>query len=43
MNCVGDLLGEELIAPLVLNFQIAHPDVRVNLDFSSVRVDLIEQ
>ena len=42
MNSVGGLLGEDLIAPLVLSFQQAHPEVQVNLDFSSVRVGLIE-
>lgn len=42
MNSVGGLLGEELIAPLVLSFQQKYPEVQVNLDFSSVRVDLIE-
>lgn len=42
MNSVGGILGEELIAPLILDFQKHFPEVKVNLDFSSVRVDLIE-
>ncbi len=43
MNAVGGLFGDELIAPLVVSFQQHYPDVEVNLDFSSVRVDLIEE
>lgn len=42
MNSVGGILGEELIAPLVLDFQKQFPEVKINLDFTSVRVDLIE-
>ena len=42
MNSVGGILGVELIAPLVMDFQKQFPDVKVHLDFSSVRVDLIE-
>lgn len=41
MNAVGGLVGEELIAPLVFRFQQAHPGVEVELDFSSLRVDLL--
>lgn len=43
MNAVGGLLGDELLAPLVLRFQQQHPDIEIHLDFSSIRVDLIEK
>ncbi|MDB6178457.1 LysR substrate-binding domain-containing protein [Paracoccus sp. Z330] len=42
MNSVGGLLGEEVVAPLVLGFQQRYPDVNVMLSFSSMRVDIIE-
>jgi len=42
MNTVGGPLGESLLAPLVIDFQRQHPGVQVDLDFSSVRVDLID-
>lgn len=42
MNSVGGLFGEELIAPLVLRFQQHYPQVKVELSFSSARVDIIE-
>ncbi|MFA0812831.1 LysR family transcriptional regulator [Microbulbifer epialgicus] len=42
INAVGGVIGEELIAPIVIDFQKQHPGIRVDLDFSSVRVDLIE-
>jgi len=41
INCVGGYIGEDIIAPLVNDFLKQCPDVRVNLDFSSRRVDLI--
>ncbi|KGJ91676.1 LysR family transcriptional regulator [Colwellia psychrerythraea] len=41
INCVGGYIGEDIIAPLVNDFIQQCPDVRVNLDFSSGRVDLI--
>lgn len=43
MNSVGGLIGEDLVAPIVIAFQKAHPDIQVHLDFSSVKVDLIEK
>ncbi|WP_444946064.1 LysR family transcriptional regulator [Microbulbifer sp. VTAC004] len=43
INAVGGVIGEELIAPLVIDFQRKYPEVRVHLDFSSVRVDLVEE
>ena len=42
MNSVGGLIGEDLVAPLIMSFQQAHPDVTVRLDFSSARVDLVD-
>ncbi|WNZ58592.1 LysR substrate-binding domain-containing protein [Microbulbifer sp. MKSA007] len=42
INAVGGIIGESLIARLVIKFQQANPGVRVHLDFSSTRVDLIQ-
>lgn len=42
MNSVGGLIGEELIGPMLIDFQQAYPQIDVKLDFSSQRVDLIE-
>ncbi|KZL19873.1 HTH-type transcriptional regulator DmlR [Pseudovibrio axinellae] len=42
MNAVGGLIGEELIAPLLIEYQQAHPAIEVKLEFSSSRVDLLE-
>ncbi|MBN3492555.1 LysR substrate-binding domain-containing protein [Vibrio neptunius] len=42
INCVGGYLGEELIAQIATEFMHVHPDVSIHLDFSSHRVDLIE-
>lgn len=42
LNSVGGVFGEELIAPIILRFQQQFPDVQVQLDFSSIRVDLID-
>ncbi|MEC8428446.1 MAG: LysR family transcriptional regulator [Pseudomonadota bacterium] len=42
VNTVGGPIGEELLAPLIIEFQKHYPGVNVHLDFSSVRVDLIE-
>ena len=41
INCVGGYIGEDIIAPLVSDFIQQYPDVKVNLDFSSRRVDLV--
>ena len=43
MNCVGGLIGEDMVAPIVIAFQKAYPDIHVHLDFSSVKVDLIDK
>lgn len=42
INCVGGFLGEDLIAQYVGEFMQLYPDVSVHLDFSSHRIDLIE-
>lgn len=42
INCVGGYLGEEVIAEVVGQFMQQYPQVRVDLDFSSHRVDLID-
>ncbi|MCP3699550.1 MAG: LysR family transcriptional regulator [Aliivibrio sp.] len=43
INCVGGYLGEVFLAELVNDFMKQYPDVSVSLDFSSNRVDLIEE
>lgn len=42
INCVGGYLGEELIAQIIYDFMQHYPNTQVNLDFSSHRVDLLE-
>ena len=42
VNCVGGDLGEGIIADLVNEFMQLYPDISISLDFSSNRVDLIE-
>lgn len=42
VNCVGGYLGEELVAQMTADFMQQHPLVSINLDFSSHRIDLIE-
>jgi DNA-binding transcriptional LysR family regulator len=41
INCVGGYLGEDIIAKLIADFIQQYPDIKVNLDFSSERVDLL--
>jgi len=41
INCVGGVIGEELITKLISDFTKVHPQVNINLDFSSRRVDLV--
>jgi DNA-binding transcriptional LysR family regulator len=41
INCVGGYLGEDIIAKFIGDFIQQYPDIRVNLDFSSDRVDLL--
>jgi len=42
INCVGGYIGEAIIARYVSDFMAKYPDVRINLDFSSHRIDLIQ-
>lgn len=43
MNCVGGLIGEDLVAPVVIEFLKDYPELDVQLDFSSIKVDLLEK
>ncbi|MGR5155592.1 LysR substrate-binding domain-containing protein [Vibrio owensii] len=42
INCVGGYIGEDIIAKYVNEFMLEYPNVIVDLDFSSPRIDLIE-
>lgn len=42
INCVGGILGEDVIAPLLLKFQQQNPKIKIHLDFSSQRINLLE-
>jgi len=41
INSVGGFIGEEIITNLINDFIKLYPDISVNLDFSSQRVDLV--
>ena len=41
INCVGGVIGEEVITKLISDYTKLHPKVAINLDFSSRRVDLV--
>ncbi|PKH60345.1 LysR family transcriptional regulator [Shewanella sp. Choline-02u-19] len=41
INCVGGYIGEEVVTRLVNDFMSAQPNISINLDFSSQRVDLV--
>lgn len=41
INCVGGYIGEDIVAKLVSDFMATYPNISVDLDFSSRRVDLI--
>lgn len=41
INSVGGYIGENVIGAIVTDFMKAHPNIRVKLDFSSQRVDLV--
>ncbi len=43
VNCVGGYLGEERVAQIVCDFMSLYPQTQVNLDFSSHRIDLLEE
>ena len=42
INSVGGLFGEQILAPKLATFMRKHPKIRIELDFSSVREDVIE-
>ncbi|GBL03431.1 LysR family transcriptional regulator [Glaciecola sp. KUL10] len=41
LTSVGGVIGEQYIAPAVIQFMKMHPNIKVNLDFSSDHRDLI--
>ncbi|MFT5881108.1 MAG: DNA-binding transcriptional LysR family regulator [Moritella sp.] len=41
INCVGGVIGEDILAKILSDFNLQYPDINVELDFSSQRVDLI--
>lgn len=43
INCVGGYLGEEVIGQIACDFMKQYPQTQIHLDFSSHRVDLLEE
>ena len=43
LNSVGGLFGEKILSPIILKFMALYPNITVELDFSSTRVDLIAE
>lgn len=41
INSVGGILGEQWLSPILLRFMALYPQITIDLDFSSHRVDLI--
>ena len=41
INSVGGYIGEEIVAPLIHEFMNQYPQITIELDFTSQRVDLI--
>lgn len=41
INCVGGIIGEDIVAKIIAKFNLQYPDINIDLDFSSQRVDLI--
>jgi len=41
INSVGGYIGEDIIAPLVHDFMNQYPEINIELDFTSKRVDLV--
>ena len=41
INSVGGVIGEDILAPILAEFGCIHPDILINLDFSSSRSNLI--
>ncbi|NKF49926.1 LysR family transcriptional regulator [Shewanella sp. WXL01] len=42
INCVGGPIGEDVVTELISDFMLQHPEVDIELDFSSHRIDLIK-
>ena len=42
INCVGGIIGEDIIAPLLADFAALHREVELEIDFNSSRVDLVK-
>lgn len=42
INCVGGIISEDVIAPILLKFQQLNPKVNIHIDFSSNRINLLE-
>ncbi|ETI57983.1 LysR family transcriptional regulator [Marinomonas profundimaris] len=42
VNAVGGLFGEKILAPILIRFMEQHPEIEIELSFSSTREDLIE-
>lgn len=42
VNCVGGYIGEAIISHYIAEFMSLHPQIQIHLDFSSNRVDLIQ-
>ncbi|OBT13290.1 LysR family transcriptional regulator [Vibrio sp. UCD-FRSSP16_10] len=42
INCVGGVIGEDVLVPMINEFMAEYPEVSISLDFSSHRVDLIQ-
>jgi DNA-binding transcriptional LysR family regulator len=43
INCVGGVIGEDILTKILSDFNLQYPDIKVELDFSSQRVDLIAE
>jgi len=43
INCVGGVIGEEILTDIISAFNKQYPDITIELDFSSPRVDLIAE
>jgi len=41
ITSIGGIFGEDYIAPSIYKFMLAHPDIKIELDFSSAQEDLL--
>ncbi len=41
INSVGGIIGEDILTPILAEFMSIYPNIIINLDFSSVRSDLV--